>query len=119
MSGLLDKESTPAAQSAAVVPTPADNAETTESGSTKSTTEHVETSGLVAAVLHPKVPPAESAQSIRLRRLILGSFWTVVLLFGLPLWWYTTTVYRAKLPVEDMQAWANGQVIHIRPCWSS
>lgn len=37
------------------------------------------------------------------------SFWAVVLLLGLPLWWFTTSIYRAPLPLREMQSWANGR----------
>lgn len=110
MSGRDDKEQIPAAQTVANVPTALDNVETTESLAAQSTTDDAQTRNMVSAVLHPKAPPAESLHSVRVRRLVVGSFWTVVLLLGLPLWWYTTTVYRAELPVADMQAWATGQV---------
>ncbi|KAI8602010.1 phosphatidylinositol-glycan biosynthesis class S protein [Dissophora ornata] len=42
------------------------------------------------------------------RRLILLAVWAVVL-FGLPLWWKTTRVYRAELPYEDIEHWNDWQ----------
>ena len=44
------------------------------------------------------------------RRWILLSFWAVVVLLGLPIWWKTTAIYRADLPLQDMTDWANGRV---------
>jgi GPI-anchor transamidase subunit S len=41
------------------------------------------------------------------RRVIL-SFWAVILFLGLPMWWQTTSIYRAKLPIERMLAWSQG-----------
>jgi phosphatidylinositol glycan class S len=57
-----------------------------------------------------KEPPPETPQSIVTRRLILLSFWAVAVLFGLPIWWKTTTVYRAPLPLQQMLDWADGKV---------
>lgn len=37
------------------------------------------------------------------------SFWLIVALLGLPIWWYTTTIYRANLPLDDMMEWADGK----------
>ncbi|KAF7731813.1 hypothetical protein EC973_008328 [Apophysomyces ossiformis] len=37
-------------------------------------------------------------------RLVVLAFWSVVLI-GLPFWWKTTEVYRAKLPVVEIEAW--------------
>lgn len=65
---------------------------------------------IVEAVKHPKKPPPEAPEGITTRRLILASFWAVVIFLGLPLWWHTTTVYRANLPSDSMNAWANGEV---------
>jgi phosphatidylinositol glycan class S len=44
-----------------------------------------------------KDPSKLSFESTRTRRLILGSYWTVVFL-ALPLWWYTTSIERLSLP---------------------
>lgn len=55
-------------------------------------------------------PPPESAESIWLRRAAILSFWAVVILLGLPVWWKTTAIYRAELPLQDMTDWAEGKV---------
>lgn len=57
-----------------------------------------------------KSPPPETAEHILRKRLIIASFWAVVLFLGLPIWWRTTTVYRANLPLQQMLDWADGKV---------
>ncbi|KAH8816588.1 phosphatidylinositol-glycan biosynthesis class S protein [Xylogone sp. PMI_703] len=56
-----------------------------------------------------KEPPPETAESIRLRQLVLLSFWAIVVLLGLPIWWKTTAIYRASLPLDQMNDWADGR----------
>jgi phosphatidylinositol glycan class S len=65
---------------------------------------------IAEAVKAQKVPPPETSQSIWNRRLVLLSFWAVAVFFGLPVWWKTTTVYRAPLPLQQMLDWADGKV---------
>jgi phosphatidylinositol glycan class S len=65
---------------------------------------------IVEASNSQKQPPPESSQSISMRRWILVSFWAVALFLGLPMWWKTTTVYRAPLPLDQMLEWADGKV---------
>jgi hypothetical protein len=67
----------------------------------------------VAAIQKKKEPPPETPESIRLRSLVITSFWAIVLLFGLPLWWETTTIYRAPLPLDQMIDWAEGRVCQL------
>jgi GPI-anchor transamidase subunit S len=55
-------------------------------------------------------PPPEKPESIRLRYLVLLSFWAIIILLGLPIWWATTSIYRAPLPMEQMMDWADGKV---------
>ena len=57
-----------------------------------------------------KHPPPESSESIRLRTWVLFSFWAVVLFFGLPVWLWTTSIHRARLPLQEMLDWADGKV---------
>ncbi|KAF2454240.1 phosphatidylinositol-glycan biosynthesis class S protein [Lineolata rhizophorae] len=54
-------------------------------------------------------PPPESQESIRTRRLVILAFWSVAILLGLPIWWKTTTIYRAQLPLQAMLDWADGK----------
>lgn len=65
----------------------------------------------IDAVNTKKQPPPESTESIWTRRLVILSFWAVVVFLGLPVWWKTTTVYRANLPVQEMLDWADGKVL--------
>ena len=56
-------------------------------------------------------PPPESSKSTKTRGLVILSFWAVVILLGLPIWLWTTSIYRANLPLQDMLDWADGKVI--------
>ncbi|KAI1463243.1 phosphatidylinositol-glycan biosynthesis class S protein [Daldinia caldariorum] len=57
----------------------------------------------------PKQPPPEKPEDIRRRSYIVASFWFIVLFLGLPIWWKTTTIYRADLPLSQMMDWADGR----------
>ena len=57
-----------------------------------------------------KQPPPESATGIRIRGLVILSFWAVAILLGLPAWYWTTSIYRARLPLQEMLDWAEGKV---------
>ncbi|KAI9807959.1 MAG: hypothetical protein M1825_005265 [Sarcosagium campestre] len=61
------------------------------------------------AVSAKRKPPPESAESVRTRSLIILSFWVVIIFLGLPTWWRTTSIYRAKLPLRSMMDWADGR----------
>ncbi|KAI4731367.1 hypothetical protein E4T49_00964 [Aureobasidium sp. EXF-10728] len=65
--------------------------------------------GIVHAALATKQPPPESPQGVKTRRWIIFCFWAIAGLLGLPIWYATTTVPRAALPLESMDAWASGQ----------
>lgn len=56
-----------------------------------------------------KLPPPEKPVDIQRRSHIVLSFWLIVLLLGLPIWWKTTTIYRANLPLDGMLRWAEGR----------
>ncbi|KAK7415299.1 GPI transamidase component [Neonectria magnoliae] len=56
-----------------------------------------------------KLPPPEKLSDVRRRSFIVLSFWLVVVLLGLPIWWKTTTIYRANLPLDGMLEWAEGK----------
>lgn len=66
--------------------------------------------GAVEAVPRRKDYPPETAEAVRTRRWVIFSFWAIALFLGLPIWWKTTTVYRAKLPLDQMMDWADGRV---------
>ena len=57
-----------------------------------------------------KEPPPEKPQEIRMRSFVLLSFWAIIIFLGLPIWWRTTTIYRANLPLDQMMDWADGRV---------
>ena len=64
-----------------------------------------------------KQPPPEKPSDIRRRGAVILSFWLIVGLLGLPIWWYTTTIYRANLPLDEMMEWADGKVcMHLCRC---
>ncbi|KAF2738434.1 hypothetical protein EJ04DRAFT_532413 [Polyplosphaeria fusca] len=56
-----------------------------------------------------KTPP-ESTESLWLRRCVIMSFWAVAICLGLPMWWKTTAIYRAELPLQAMTDWADGKM---------
>ena len=64
----------------------------------------------VSAVPKKKEAPPERLESVILRRLVVFSFWAIVLFLGLPIWWRTTAIYRARLPLSQMMDWAEGRV---------
>ena len=57
-----------------------------------------------------KKPPPESQEAIKTRSFVIASFWAVVIFLGLPVWWWTTSIHRARLPLEQMLEWADGKV---------
>ncbi|KAI0837014.1 phosphatidylinositol-glycan biosynthesis class S protein [Hypoxylon sp. FL0890] len=59
--------------------------------------------------LKRKEPPPETPIDIQRRSYIVASFWFIVLFLGLPIWWKTTTIYRADLPLSQMMDWADGR----------
>ncbi|KAL5353140.1 GPI transamidase component [Pseudogymnoascus australis] len=63
----------------------------------------------VAAIPKNKGPPPEKPRSIRIRLYVIVSFWAIVLFLGLPIWWWTTAIYRADLPLDVMMDWADGR----------
>lgn len=75
-----------------------------------SETNNVSAASRLTGTSTKKQPPPESAQSVRLRTFVISSFWVVVVLLGLPTWWWTTSIHRARLPLEEMLEWADGKV---------
>ena len=69
----------------------------------------------VSVASRKKEPPPEKPESIRLRSFVILSFWAIIILVGLPIWWKTTTIYRASLPLVQMMDWADGRVQQPRP----
>jgi phosphatidylinositol glycan class S len=60
-------------------------------------------------------PPAEKPEAARMRSLVISAFWAVLVFLGLPMWWKTTSIYRARLPLHDMIEWADGKVVFLPP----
>jgi Phosphatidylinositol-glycan biosynthesis class S protein len=61
-----------------------------------------------------KQPPPETAEAIWLRSKIILSFWAVIVFLGLPVWWQTTSIYRARLPIQEMLDSGEGRVCVFR-----
>lgn len=61
-----------------------------------------------------KQPPPESNEGIRVRQLVILSFWAIVVILGIPIWLWTTSIHRARLPLQEMMDWAAGRVIYYR-----
>jgi hypothetical protein len=70
---------------------------------------------VVNAVSAKKEPPPEKPEEIRMRSFVLLSFWAIIIFLGLPIWWRTTTIYRANLPLDQMMDWADGRVCDSLP----
>ena len=62
------------------------------------------------AAVQTKKPPPESSDSVRVRSLVVASFWAIAVCLGLPIWWWTTSIPRARLPLKEMLEWADGKV---------
>ena len=56
-------------------------------------------------------PLPEKPEAIRTRTRVIAAFWAVIIFLGFPIWWQTTSIYRARLPVHEMIDWANGKVV--------
>ena len=68
-----------------------------------------------------KQPPPEAPDAVWLRTKVILSFWAVIVFLGLPVWWQTTSIYRARLPIQEMLEWSRGTVwllwyLHIDHC---
>jgi hypothetical protein len=54
--------------------------------------------------------PPETPEAISTRFRVIATFWAVIILLGFPIWWKTTSIYRAHLPIQEMVDWADGKV---------
>ncbi|OAA73671.1 Phosphatidylinositol-glycan biosynthesis class S protein [Cordyceps fumosorosea ARSEF 2679] len=54
-------------------------------------------------------PPPEKPSDTRRRSYIVWSYWLIVIFLGLPIWWQTTAIHRANLPLDSMMQWADGK----------
>jgi phosphatidylinositol glycan class S len=68
---------------------------------------------LPATTAGRKQPPPEKLSDVRRRSYVTLSFWLIVVLLGLPIWWHTTSIHRAQLPLDEMLAWADGKVCRV------
>ena len=59
---------------------------------------------------NPVQPPPETFEGLHIRRLVIISFWAVAIVLGLPIWLWTTSIHRARLPLQEMLEWADGKV---------
>ncbi|CAI7640595.1 unnamed protein product [Penicillium pancosmium] len=57
-----------------------------------------------------RVPAPESPQAIQTRFRVIAAFWAVIIFLGFPIWWQTTSIYRAHLPIQEMVDWADGKL---------
>jgi len=57
-----------------------------------------------------KKPPPEPAKDIHVRSFVIFVFWAIVIFLGLPVWWWTTSIHRSRLPLQEMLEWADGKV---------
>ncbi|PIG84292.1 GPI transamidase component PIG-S [Aspergillus arachidicola] len=56
-----------------------------------------------------RLPPPEKSEAIQTRFKVIAAFWAVIIFLGFPIWWKTTSIYRARLPIQDMVEWADGK----------
>lgn len=80
------------------------------STSTEALPDSVSASKERVAASKRKNPPPESSENIQTRSQVVLSFWAIVIFLGLPIWWWTTSIHRARLPLRDMLEWADGKV---------
>ncbi|KAL8905220.1 MAG: hypothetical protein Q9207_002775 [Kuettlingeria erythrocarpa] len=58
-----------------------------------------------------KQPPPESNEGIYVRQSVILSFWAIVIILGIPIWLWTTSIHRARLPLQEMVDWAEGRIV--------
>lgn len=63
-----------------------------------------------------RIPP-ETPEAISTRFRVIATFWAVIIFLGFPIWWKTTSIYRAHLPIQDMVDWADGKVSLLQLTW--
>ncbi|KAJ5090935.1 hypothetical protein N7532_009619 [Penicillium argentinense] len=56
-----------------------------------------------------RVPPPETPEAVQTRFRVIAAFWAVIIFLGFPIWWQTTSIYRAHLPIQEMVDWADGK----------
>ncbi|KAI9374587.1 phosphatidylinositol-glycan biosynthesis class S protein [Aspergillus egyptiacus] len=56
-----------------------------------------------------RLPPPEKPSAIQTRSKVVAAFWAVIILLGFPIWWKTTSINRAELPIQKMLDWGGGK----------
>ncbi|KAG0159012.1 Phosphatidylinositol-glycan biosynthesis class S protein [Penicillium digitatum] len=56
-----------------------------------------------------RTPPPETPAALQTRFKVIAAFWAVIIFLGFPIWWKTTSIYRASLPIKEMVDWADGK----------
>ncbi|KAJ5994315.1 hypothetical protein N7451_010039 [Penicillium sp. IBT 35674x] len=56
-----------------------------------------------------RVPPSETPEATQTRFRVIAAFWAVIIFLGFPIWWKTTSIYRAHLPIQEMVDWDDGK----------
>ncbi|KAJ6137964.1 hypothetical protein N7471_004450 [Penicillium samsonianum] len=56
-----------------------------------------------------RAPPPETPAALQTRFRVIAAFWAVIIFLGFPIWWKTTSIYRASLPIEEMVDWADSK----------
>lgn len=79
------------------------------SSTTQSASDASSTPSTMAKPAANSGPPPEKPAETRMRSLIIVAFWVVIVFLGLPMWWKTTSIYRADLPLDEM---SSGKVVH-------
>ncbi|KAM0787757.1 hypothetical protein ACM66B_003814 [Microbotryomycetes sp. NB124-2] len=64
---------------------------------------------MAAAVLPPRAAVNDNSNE---RRVLVTCFWLVIVAFGVPYWWATTTIERLPLPVSRIRQWKQAE-----PCY--
>lgn len=101
LQGSTQHSSSGSAQSPKHVPTM-----TRDNGDTASPQAEASSSSKASA---PRIPP-ETPEAIQTRFRVIAAFWAVIIFLGFPIWWKTTSIYRAHLPIQEMVDWADGKV---------
>lgn len=86
------------------------NEDSGSSPQTSSTPSDFTITSAMSSKTSQRVPPPEKPETIQTRFRVIAAFWAVIIFLGFPIWWKTTSVYRARLPFQEMVEWADGKV---------
>ncbi|KKK24276.1 hypothetical protein ARAM_004399 [Aspergillus rambellii] len=70
---------------------------------------------MASTISASRLLPPESPSAIQTRTKVIAAFWAVILFLGFPIWWQTTSIHRATLPIQDMMEWAGGKCRPVFP----